>query len=157
MELKVERLDFEMADLSGSRFQKVIAEDLYCDNVNLAKTQINNANMSGMALNDVNMSDFRISDANLSGAEIKYANFSHAVLDHVHLFGAEFRNVVLPSEGDDNYNSNGDYKPISFVNCDLSNGQLTNCNLTNLDIRDCDISGLKINGVLVEDLLKNLK
>ncbi|SDP20926.1 hypothetical protein SAMN04487897_14713 [Paenibacillus sp. yr247] len=106
-----------------------------------------------MALNDVNMSEVRISDANLSGAEIKNVNFSYAVIDHVHLFGTEFRNVILPMEGDGNYNSNGEYKPVSFINCDLSNGQLTNCNLANLDIRDCDISGLKINGMLLEDLI----
>lgn len=55
MELKVEQLDLEMVDISGSRFQKVKAEELLFDNVNLAKTQIKNANMSGMALKDVNM------------------------------------------------------------------------------------------------------
>lgn len=44
------------------------------------------------------MGGIKISNANLSGAGIQHANFSHAVIDHVHLFGTEFHNVVLPQE-----------------------------------------------------------
>lgn len=157
MDLKVEQLALEMADISGSTFQKVKAEALIFNNVNLSKSQINNANMSGMVLNDVNMTGFAISDANLSELKIKNANFIHAVIDHVYLFGTEFRNVILPNEGDRNYDPNGEYKPISFQNCDLSGGQLTKCKLTNMEISDCDISGLKINGVLIEDLINKMK
>jgi uncharacterized protein YjbI with pentapeptide repeats len=145
MNLKVEQLQVEMADMSGSTFQKVKAEELRFDNVNLAKSQIHNANMSGMILNDVNMAGVTISDVNLS----------HAVIDHVHLFGTEFRNVVLPKEGDGNYNPDGEYKPIRFDNCNLSDARITGCNLSNLDISGCNISGLKINGIRIEELIRN--
>ncbi|WP_125665785.1 pentapeptide repeat-containing protein [Paenibacillus baekrokdamisoli] len=83
-----------------------------------------------------------------------YANFSHAVIDHVHLFGTEFHNVVLPESVDRNFNPDGDYKPIRFHNCDLSKGQLINCNLSNMEISACNIVGLKINGFLIEDLIR---
>ncbi|TCZ78911.1 pentapeptide repeat-containing protein [Paenibacillus albiflavus] len=145
MSLKVEPLDLHKADISGSKWQDVKAEELDIDNVSLAKTNINNVNMSGMILNDVN----------LSGLSIRDANFSHAVIDHIHLFGTEFHNVVLPMEGDGNYNPDGQYKPVSFHNCNLSNGQLRNCDLSNVEITDCDITGLKINGILISDLIKD--
>jgi uncharacterized protein YjbI with pentapeptide repeats len=111
--------------------------------------------MSGMAINDVNLAGTNVSNVNLSGVAIKNANFSYAIINHVHLFGTEFHNVVLPQEGDGNFDANGDYKPIRFQNCDLSKGQLLNCNLTNMEITNCDITGLKINGILVEDLIKS--
>ncbi len=112
MGMKAETLDLEMTDISGSKWHEVRAEELDIDNVSLAKTKINNANMSEMVLNDVNMSSIKISNANLSGLGIQ----------HVHLFGTEFHNVVLPQEGDGNYNPEGQYKPVSFHNCNLSNG-----------------------------------
>ncbi|MFD2611585.1 pentapeptide repeat-containing protein [Paenibacillus gansuensis] len=155
MSLKVEPLDLQRADISGSKWQEVRAEELDIDNVSLAKTKINNVNMSDMSLNDVNMGRINISNANLSGLGIQHANFSHAVIDHVHLFGTEFHNVVLPQEGDGNYNSEGQYKPVSFHNCNLSNGQFNNCDLSNVELNACNISGLKINGILITDLLHN--
>ncbi|WP_346726983.1 pentapeptide repeat-containing protein [Bacillus suaedae] len=85
---------------------------------------------------------------------MKHANFSNAVIDHVHLFGTEFHNVVLPQEGDPNFKSDGQYKPVRFENCELTNGQVVNCNLTNMEITNCDINGLKINGVLIKDLIE---
>ncbi|WP_314591121.1 pentapeptide repeat-containing protein [Paenibacillus terrigena] len=145
MSLKVEPLDLQKADISGSKWQEVRAEELDIDNVSLAKTKINNVNMSEMSLNDVNM----------SGLGIQHANFSHAVIDQVHLFGTEFHNVVLPMEGEGNFNPEGKYKPVSFHNCNLSNGQLRNCDLSNVEITDCDITGLKINGILIAELIKN--
>ncbi|NOU94407.1 pentapeptide repeat-containing protein [Paenibacillus sp. LMG 31456] len=155
MGLNVEKLDLKMVDISGSKLQEVRAEELDINNVSLVKTKINNTNMSKMNLNDVNMGGTNISNANLSGIGIQHANFSHAVIDHVHLFGTQFHNVVLPQEGDGNYNPEGQYKPVSFHNCNLSNGQLRNCDLSNVEIVDCDISGLKINGILLVDLIKN--
>ncbi|MBB3109602.1 uncharacterized protein YjbI with pentapeptide repeats [Paenibacillus phyllosphaerae] len=155
MSLKVEPLDLQKADISGSKWREVRAEELDIDNVSLAKTKINNVNMSQMSLNDVNMGGIKISNANLSGVGIQHANFSHAVIDHVHLFGTEFHNVVLPMEGDGNFNPEEKYKPVSFQNCNLSKGQLRNCDLSNVEITDCDITGLKINGILISDLIKN--
>ncbi|MCL1701511.1 pentapeptide repeat-containing protein [Lysinibacillus sp. Bpr_S20] len=58
-------------------------------------------------------------------------------------------------EGDGNYHPDGQYKPVSFQNCNLSNGQLRNCDLSNVEITDCDITGLKINGILISDLIKD--
>lgn len=145
MSLKVERLDLQKADISGSKWQEVRAEELDIDNVSLARTKINNVSLSKMTLNDVNMGGIKISDA----------NFSHAIIDHAHLFGTEFHNVVLPIEGDGNYNPDGQYKPVSFHNCNLSNEQLRNCDLSNIEITDCDITGLKINGILISDLIKD--
>lgn len=101
--------------------------------------------MSGMTLNDVNASELRVSNINFSGTAIRSANMSHMKVEHVHLFGTEFANVVLPQEGDGNYDPNGNYKPIVFNNCDLSNMEINNCNIT----------GLKINGILIEELLKS--
>ncbi|WP_123040158.1 pentapeptide repeat-containing protein [Cohnella candidum] len=144
MELKKEKLALQMADISGSTFDKVNAQALIFDNVNLAGSKVNNANMSGVSFSDVNLSELKMSDANLSGARIEHANMSHLVVDHVHLFGTEFTNVVLPQEGDGNYLPDGQYKPIVF----------RNCNLSNMEIIDCDITGLKINGILIEELLK---
>jgi uncharacterized protein YjbI with pentapeptide repeats len=144
MELKVEKLDLAMVDISGSILSKVNAEGVQFDNVNLAKSNINNTNMSGMAMNDVNMSESKITNANLSGTAIQDANFSHCDINHVHLFGTEFTNIVLPHEGDLNYSPEGRYKPVIF----------RNSNLTNMEIIDCDITGLKIYGVLIEELLK---
>ncbi|WP_253901833.1 pentapeptide repeat-containing protein [Brevibacillus sp. HB1.3] len=155
MNLKAEPLDLQMADISRSKWQEVNAEELDMDNVSLAKTTMNNVNISQMTLNDVNMSGLKVSNANLSGAGIQHANFSHAVIDHVHLFGTEFHNVVLPMEGDGNYNHDGQYKPVSFHSCNLSNGQFRNCDLSNVEITDCDITGLKINGILISDLIKD--
>lgn len=154
MSLHVQKLDLQKADISGSRWQEVNAEELEIDNVCLAKTKVNNANMKSMLLNDVNLEQVEISNTNLSRAQIKHANFSHAVIDHVHLFGTEFRNAVLPEEGAPNFNENGEYKPVSFDHCDLAKGQIKNCNLSNMEIIDCDISGLKINGILIEDLIR---
>lgn len=144
MGLEVEKLDVRMADISGSTFKEVKAQELDFDNVNLAKSRINNANMSEMVMNDVNMSDLKITNVNLSGTRIQHANLCHAVIDHAHLFGTEFNNIVLPLEGDGNFRADGQYKPIIF----------RNSNLTNMEIIDCDISGLKINGILIEELLK---
>jgi uncharacterized protein YjbI with pentapeptide repeats len=127
MSLKLEKWDLQMADISGSKWQEVRAEELVIDNVSLAKTKINNVNMSEMTLNDVNMGGIKISNANLLGLGIQHANLSHAVIDHVHLFGTEFHNVVLPIEADGNFNPEGEYKPVSFHNCNLSNGRLRNC------------------------------
>ncbi|MFC8687082.1 pentapeptide repeat-containing protein [Brevibacillus porteri] len=155
MNLKVEPLDLQMADISGSKWQEVRAEELDIDNVSLAKTKINNVNMSQVTLHDVNMSGIKISNANLSGLSIQHANFSHAVIDQAHLFGTEFHNVVLPNEGDGNYNPDGQYKPVSFHSCNLTRGQFRNCDLSNVEITDCDITGLKINGILISDLLKD--
>ncbi|WP_232189284.1 hypothetical protein [Cohnella silvisoli] len=76
---------------------------------------------------------------------MQHANLSHAVIDHVHLYGTEFLNIVLPQEGDGNFNPDGQYKPIIF----------RNSNLSNMEIIDCDISGLKINGILIEELLRD--
>lgn len=101
--------------------------------------------MSGMTFNDVNASEVDIRNANLSATSVQHANMSHMKVDHVHLFGTEFVNIVLPQEGDRNYDPNGDYKPIVFHNC----------NLSNMEINNCDITGLKINGILIEELLKN--
>ncbi|MCL1701510.1 pentapeptide repeat-containing protein [Lysinibacillus sp. Bpr_S20] len=70
MSLRVEKLDLQKADISGSKWQEVRGEELDIDNVSLAKTKINNVNMSEMTLNDVNMSGIKISDA----------NFSHAII-----------------------------------------------------------------------------
>lgn len=100
--------------------------------------------MSEMTLNDVNASEWKVTNINLSKTSIQNANMSNMNIDHVHLFGTEFTNIVLPSEGDGNYQPDGDYKPIVFKQC----------NLTNMEIIDCDIKGLKINGILIEELLK---
>lgn len=145
MGLKVEQLHLQMRDISGSKWQDVRAEELDIDNVSLAKTKLNNVNMSELSLHDINMSNSTISDVNLT----------HTVINHAHLFGTEFHNVVLPNEGDGNYNPEGQYKPISFQHCNLTKTQFKNCNLSNIEITDCDITGLKINGILISDLLKD--
>ncbi|RXZ77358.1 pentapeptide repeat-containing protein, partial [Paenibacillaceae bacterium] len=93
---------------------------------------------------------------NLSNIGIQHANFSHSTIDHVHLFGTEFRNVVLPQETDGNYDPEGNYKPVSFHKCDLNKTRFSHSNLSHVEITDCDITGLKINGILIEDLLKNI-
>lgn len=147
MQLETCKLELEMKNLSGSTFNNVNAQELDFDNVNLSKTKVNNANMSGMTLNDVNASEWKLTDINLSKTSIQNANMSHMKIEHVHLFGTEFTNIVLPSEGDGNYKPEGDYKPITFKQC----------NLTNMEIIDCDITGLKINGILIEELLKKNK
>jgi uncharacterized protein YjbI with pentapeptide repeats len=144
MSLKVEQLHLQLRDISGSKWQDVRAEELDIDNVSLARTKINNVNMSEIMLHDINMSESKISDANLS----------HNVINHIHLFGTEFHNIVLPIEGDVNYNPEGQYKPVSFQTCNLINTQFKNCNLSNVEITDCDITGLKINGIFISDLLK---
>ncbi|UGB28897.1 pentapeptide repeat-containing protein [Metabacillus sp. B2-18] len=154
MSLNVQKLDLQKADISGSKWQEVNAEELEIDNVSLAKSKVNNANM---LLNDVNLEKVEISNTNLSWAQIKHANISHAIIEHIHLFGTEFRNAVLPGEGDPYFNENGEYKRISFHHCDLAKGQIKNCNLSNMEIIDCDISGLKINGILIEDLIMKLE
>ncbi|TCN26194.1 pentapeptide repeat-containing protein [Mesobacillus foraminis] len=154
MGLKTQKLDLQMADISGSKWNEVNAEGLEIDNVCLAHTKFNNVNMSNLDLNDVNMQGSSIKNANLSGLKVQHANFSHAVIDHVHLYGTEFHNVVLPVEGDGNFDPEGTYKPVRFQDCDLTNTQLQNCNLTNVEINHCDISGLKINGVLIEELIQ---
>lgn len=91
----------------------------------------------------------------ISGSKWQEVRAEELDIDHVHLFGTEFHNVVLPIEGDGNYNPQGQYKPITFQNCNLTNTQLKNCNLSNVEISDCDITGLKINGILISDLLKD--
>lgn len=145
MGLKVEKLDLTKVDISGSKWQEVNAEGLEINNVSLANTKINNVNMRRMILNDINMEECTITDA----------NFSNAVIDHVHLFGTEFRNIVLPIEGDGNFKQDGQYKSISFKDSHLAEGQLMNCDLTNMEIIDCDITGLKINGILIDELIRN--
>ncbi|CAG7644770.1 pentapeptide repeat-containing protein [Paenibacillus allorhizosphaerae] len=147
MNLKLEKLELEMADISGSRFEKVKAEDLNFNDVCLVRTQIHNANMSGMALNDVNMSGFKISDANLSNLEISEAQMG----------GAYIRNIGIPKEGDPHYNPKTAGQPIRFENCELRGSQISNCDLSNVEILDCELKGMKINGILVEELLNNYK
>lgn len=146
MNLETNKFEFEMKNISGSSFKKVNAQELDFDNVNLSKTNVNNANMSEMTFNDVNAFSWKLTDINLSKTSIKNANMSHMNIENIHLIGTEFSNIMLPVEGDANYLPNGDYKPIKFKNC----------NLTNMEIVDCDISGLKINGILIEDLLKKM-
>ncbi|GLX67996.1 pentapeptide repeat-containing protein [Paenibacillus glycanilyticus] len=153
MSLTVGPYDLQKTDITGAKWQEVRAEELEIDNVSLARTSINNVNMNAMKLNDVNMSEIQITDANMSGIHIKLANFTNSVIDTVYLHGTEFRNVVLPQEGEPHYKAEG-YQPTRFHNCNLSNAQLNNCNLTNVEITDCDITGLRINGILISDLLK---
>lgn len=144
MELKIDRLDVEMADISGSRFEKVKAEELYFNDVCLVRTRINNANMSEMALHDVNMTGFKISDANLS----------HLEIEGVQMGGAYIHNVGIPKEGNPHYNAKTAGQPIRFENCELRGSQISNCDLSNVEVRDCEIKGMKINGIPVEELLK---
>ncbi|MCM3628666.1 pentapeptide repeat-containing protein [Paenibacillus glycanilyticus] len=156
MSLTIGPYDLQNADISGAKWQEVRAEELNMDNVSIARTSINNVNMNAMKLNDVNMSEIQISDANMSGLRIKLANFSHANVEHVYLFGTEFKNIVLPREDQPQYQPDGQYRPIRFDDCNLSRTQLTNCDLSNVDINNCDITGLRINGILISDLLKAL-
>jgi len=93
MSLNVQNVDLQKADISGSKWQEVNAQELVIENTCLAKSKVHNVNMSSMAFNDVNMEEVGISNANLSKVKIQHANLSHAVVDHVHLFGTEFRNV----------------------------------------------------------------
>jgi uncharacterized protein YjbI with pentapeptide repeats len=155
MELKKEQYQLEMVDISGSTFTKVMAEKVSFDNVNLAGTMFNNINMSEVSINDVNLSGAKITGANISGGGIKDADMSHFVFEHIHLFGAEFHNVVLPQEGGDNYSPTSDYKAILFNNCKLNNSLVESCDLSNMVISDCNITGLRINGYLIEDLINN--
>lgn len=144
MGLTKQNCDLVRADISGAKWEEVNAEELNIENVSLSKTRINNVNMSKVIFNDVNLSEVKI----------QHANLTHSIIDHVHLFGTEFHYAVLPLEGEGNYQADGQYKPVSFTNCDLQRAQIKNCNLSNMEITDCDITGLKINGILVEDLLK---
>ncbi|MFC4100687.1 GrpB family protein [Paenibacillus xanthanilyticus] len=152
--MNTERLDIRMRDISGSRFEEVKAESLRLDNVSLAHSHIHNANMSGMRLDDVNLTGAAVTNANLSGIRMQDANLSHATIDHVHLFGTEFRRAVLPQACDGNYNADGVYKPVSFVDCELPGAQFIGCDLSGVDIRNCQIGGLRINGIAVEELLQ---
>ncbi len=154
MSLEVKKYDLQQVDISGSKWTEVNADRLEIENVSLANTKVHNTNMSNLHMNDINMGNSHIQNVNLSGVKIKNANFSHALIDHVHLFGTQFRQVVFPVEGDGNFKTDGQYKPVSFEQCDLSNGRFTNCNLSNIEITNCDISGLKINGILIKDLLE---
>ncbi|MDD9268812.1 pentapeptide repeat-containing protein [Paenibacillus sp. GCM10023248] len=155
MDLKTDRLNVQMSDITGSTFSKLRAENMAFHDVNLAGTSIHNANMSGMAYNDINMQRSMITNVNLSNTRIQHASLSNAQVDHVHLFGTTFTNVVLPQKGDGNYREDGGYAPITFDHCQLSNTRITNCDLSGVEIADCDITGLKINGIPVEQLLKH--
>jgi uncharacterized protein YjbI with pentapeptide repeats len=152
-----ELMELKSADISQSKFEEVRAEQLVFNNVSLAGTKINNANMSEMQFIDINLGASHINDANLSGTKISNANLSNVVIDHVHLFGATFQNIVLPNEADSNYAPDQKYKPVKFENCNLTDTQITNCDLANVEINDCNLSGLKINGILVEELLAKYK
>ncbi|NGZ76938.1 pentapeptide repeat-containing protein [Saccharibacillus sp. VR-M41] len=145
MGLEFEKLELERKDISGSTFTEVNAEGLSFANVNLSKTKIDNANLSEGTFNDINAGGLKLSNANLSNASIRHANMSGMKIDHVHLFGTEFSGIVLPQEGDGNYEPNGQYPPIVFDGCDLRH----------MEIRNCNIAGLKIDGILIEDLLKS--
>ncbi|WP_246096410.1 pentapeptide repeat-containing protein [Paenibacillus sinopodophylli] len=155
MDTNEKRLKLEMTDISGSSFHKVNAEASVFDDVNLAQTKITNANMSQMSIHDANLSKLSISNVNFSEYEIKNANMSHGLIEHVQLFGTEFRNIMLPDPKDAPSDADSVYKPIVFQQSDLRGIQFHNCNLSHADLRDCDITGLRINGILIEDLLKS--
>ncbi|WP_164669421.1 pentapeptide repeat-containing protein [Virgibacillus doumboii] len=123
--LKKQFIQVQMAEMSGSTFKEVMAENLYFQNVNLTGTKIT----------DANLSDLHIEDAQIGGAI--------------------FRNIGLPPEDHPNYDSNATHRTVTFENCDLHASTVKNCDLSNVEISDCDMKGLKINGILVEDLLKN--
>jgi len=78
---------------------------------------------------------------------------SGVTIDNIRLFGTAFRNVVLPVEGDSNYDPEQNYAPVRFENCKLAGAILTGSDLSNVEISDCNIKGLKINGILIEELL----
>ncbi|MFB9326665.1 GrpB family protein [Paenibacillus aurantiacus] len=149
-----ERLEMRMRDISESRFEEVKAESLQLDNVSLAHSRFHNANMSGIRLDDVNLSGTMVTNANMTTFRIQDANLSHATIEHVHLFGTQFRRAVLPQAGDSNYRADGAYEPVSFEDCELAGAQFSGCNLSGVDIRDCQIGGLRINGIPVEELLQ---
>lgn len=107
MTLNIQKMNLQKADISGSKWYEVNAQELEIDNVSLANAKATNVNMSCMSINDVNMEHVDISNANLARAKITHANFSHAVINHVHLFGTEFHDVVLPDEGDNNFKEDG--------------------------------------------------
>ncbi|WP_270168640.1 pentapeptide repeat-containing protein [Paenibacillus sp. SYP-B4298] len=147
MNLETSKLDYEMKNISGSTFKKMIAQALEFDNVDLSKTKVNNANMSEITLNDVNASGSRLSDINLSETFIKDANMSNMNIENIYLYGTEFSNITLPMEEEGRNCFDGNYRPIKFINC----------NLKNMEIVDCDITGLKINGILIEELIKKTR
>lgn len=145
MNLKMEKLELKLTDITGSRFEKVKADELYFNDVSLARTQITNANMSGMSLHDVNMSGFKISDANMSNLEISEAQMG----------GAYIHNIGIPKEGEPHYNPKTAGQPIRFEHCELRGSRISNCDLSHVEISDCELKGMKINGILVEELLKS--
>ncbi|WP_099156935.1 pentapeptide repeat-containing protein [Virgibacillus ndiopensis] len=122
--LKKQFMDLEMAEISGSKFNHVLAEKLHFHNVNL----------SGTKITDANLSDLHIEDAQIGGAT--------------------FRHIGLPPEGHPAHDSDAKHRTVTFENCDLNTSTLKNCNLSNVDISNCSIKGLRINGVLIEELLE---
>jgi len=147
MSLKVEPLDLQKADISGSKWQEVRAEELAIDNVSLAKTKIHNANMSGMTLNNVNLSGLSISDANLTGMSIDGAQWG----------GAHFKHIGY---GDKDWPEDGHTAakpPVQITSCNLKDAVLRETNLRGVSIEGCDIEGLTINGVDISALLRQHK
>jgi uncharacterized protein YjbI with pentapeptide repeats len=115
------------SDISGSQFICGKAEEMYFENVTLARSKIIDANLS---------------DIEIDGAQIG---------------GAYIHNIGMPPKGHPFHEPNKKHKPVRFENCDLNNSIFTQCDLSYVEINDCNISGLKINGILIEDLLKQSK
>jgi len=119
----VRTLIVRYADISGSQFICDKAEDLYFENVTLARSTIKDADLS---------------DLEIDGAQIG---------------GAYFHHIGMPPEGHPLHDPQAQQRPAKFEHCDLNNSTLANCNLTNVKINSCNITGMTINGILVEELL----
>lgn len=147
MSLKVEHLDLQRADISGSKWQEVRAEELDIDNVSLAKTKINNANMSGITLFDVNLSGLSISDANLTGMSIDGAQWG----------GAHFKHIGYGNKDQLENGHTAANPPVQITSCNLEDAVVRETNLRGVSIEGCDIEGLTINGVDISALLRQHK
>ncbi|MFK7695605.1 pentapeptide repeat-containing protein [Paenibacillus sp. HJGM_3] len=124
------------ADVSGSSFKNVSAEQV----------AFQCCNLSGIRLNDVNLTGMTISDANLSRLDIDGAQWG----------GAHFRYIGFGNKDEAEPQASTEKPPVQFTHCNLSQGRFTDCNLSGVTLDNCEISGLVINGINIEKLLKQV-
>jgi uncharacterized protein YjbI with pentapeptide repeats len=112
------------------------------------------ADIAGSEFHHTNLRGANFDDVNLSGASFHNINFSEIKVSAAQMGGATFKHIGLPPDKD---GRQGRQRPVTFEEATLSDSTFRKVDLSNVRIIDCNIAGMTIDGVLVSDLLRQLR
>lgn len=108
----------------------------------------------GWEFEDMNMAGTQFTNINLSGSRFQDINFSDVLFTAAQIGGTTFRHIGPPPC---KVGGQERQRPVTFEWGTLCDSTFRKMDLTNVRIMDCDLSGMTIDGILVTDLLRELR